>query len=181
MTCFHHVFNLTITCVYKVTNFIFIFLKNMSCRHIFLIILGTAMTPLLLLPHTDKSHSAPFSSENGAQGGDSDAWQCTPPQSTSPSGETPAHPPPSQPGSRPCSRPASPSPPSALTGTKKRRTKPAHMRRNIRYFNLTSVHPENTFKIITEVTIHFYYYVYYYISIISILRVKLLFKFQMYF
>ncbi|CAF94986.1 unnamed protein product, partial [Tetraodon nigroviridis] len=81
-----------------------------------------------------QSHSAPFSSENGAQGGDSDAWQCTPPQSTSPSGETPAHPPPSQPGSRPRSRPASqsPSPPSALTGTKKRSNKPAHMRRNIR-------------------------------------------------
>ncbi|XP_056895902.1 helicase ARIP4-like isoform X1 [Takifugu flavidus] len=83
---------------------------------------------------SDQSHSAPFSSENGAQGGDSDAWQCTPPQSTSPSGETPAHPPPSQPGSRPRSRPASqsPSPPSALTGTKKRSTKPAHIRRNIR-------------------------------------------------
>lgn len=92
------------------------------------------------LPHTDQSHSAPFSSENGAQGGDSDAWQCTPPQSTSPSGETPAHTPPSQPGSRPCSRPASqsPSPPSGLTGTKKRISKPAHMRRNIRYFNLTA-------------------------------------------
>lgn len=91
------------------------------------------------LPHTDQSHSAPFSSENGAQGGDSAAWQCTPPQSTSPSGETPAHPPPSQPGSRPRSRPASqsPSPPSALTGTKKRSTKPAHIRRNIRYCNLS--------------------------------------------
>lgn len=104
---------------------------------------------LVPLPPTDQSHSAPFSSENGAQGGDSDAWQCTPPQSTSPSGETPAHPPPSKPGSRPCSRPASqsPSPPSALTGTKKRSTKPAHMRRNIRYFNLTSIHPENTLNL----------------------------------
>ncbi|XP_042347123.1 helicase ARIP4-like isoform X2 [Plectropomus leopardus] len=82
----------------------------------------------------DQSHSAPFSSENEAQGGDSAAWQCTPPPSTSPSGETPAHPPPSQPVSRPRSRPASqsPSPPSALTGTKKRSSKPAHMRRNIR-------------------------------------------------
>ncbi|XP_041801164.1 helicase ARIP4-like isoform X2 [Chelmon rostratus] len=82
----------------------------------------------------DQSHSAPFSSENEAQGGDSAAWQCTPPPSTSPAGETPAHPPPSQPASRPRSRPASqsPSPPSALTGTKKRGSKPAHMRRNIR-------------------------------------------------
>nr|XP_046254080.1 helicase ARIP4-like isoform X2 [Scatophagus argus] len=80
----------------------------------------------------DQSHSAPFSSENEAQGGDSAAWRCTTPPSTSPSGETPAHPPPSQP--RPRSRPASqsPSPPSALTGTKKRSSKPAHMRRNIR-------------------------------------------------
>ncbi|XP_070823827.1 helicase ARIP4-like isoform X2 [Chaetodon trifascialis] len=86
-------------------------------------------------PHDmDQSHSAPFSSENEAQGGDSAAWQCTPPPSTSPSGETPAHPPPSQPASRPRSRPASqsPSPPSALAGTKKRGSKPAHMRRNIR-------------------------------------------------
>uniref|UniRef100_A0A8P4GJX6 Helicase C-terminal domain-containing protein n=1 Tax=Dicentrarchus labrax TaxID=13489 RepID=A0A8P4GJX6_DICLA len=82
----------------------------------------------------DQSHSAPFSSENEAQGGDSAAWQCTPPPSTSPSGETPAHPPSSQPASRPRSRPASqsPSPPAALTGTKKRGSKPAHMRRNIR-------------------------------------------------
>lgn len=62
-------------------------------------------------------------------------WQCTPPPSTSPTAETPAHPPSSQPGSRPHSRPASqsPTPPSALTGTKKRSSKPAHMRRNIRY------------------------------------------------
>ncbi|XP_029994731.1 helicase ARIP4-like isoform X2 [Sphaeramia orbicularis] len=82
----------------------------------------------------DQSHSAPFSSENEAQGGDPAGWQCTPPPSTSPSEETPAHPPPSQPASRPRSRPASqsPSPPSALTGTKKRSSKPAHMRRNIR-------------------------------------------------
>ncbi|CAJ1055499.1 helicase ARIP4-like isoform X2 [Xyrichtys novacula] len=82
----------------------------------------------------DQSHSAPFSSENEAQGGDSAAWQCTPPPSTSPLGETPAHPPPSQAASRPRSRPASqsPSPPSTLTGTKKRSSKPAHMRRNIR-------------------------------------------------
>ncbi|XP_044066730.1 helicase ARIP4-like isoform X4 [Siniperca chuatsi] len=82
----------------------------------------------------DQSHSAPFSSENEAQGGDPAAWQCTPPPSTSPSGETPAHPPPSQPTSRPHSRPASqcPSPPSALTGNKKRSSKPARMRRNIR-------------------------------------------------
>ncbi|XP_067447744.1 helicase ARIP4-like isoform X3 [Thunnus thynnus] len=82
----------------------------------------------------DQSHSAPFSSENEAQGGDPAAWQCTTPPSTSPSGETPAHPPPSQRASRPRSRPASqsPSPPSALTGTKKRSSKPAHMRRNIR-------------------------------------------------
>ncbi|KAL7399423.1 hypothetical protein ABVT39_024102 [Epinephelus coioides] len=82
----------------------------------------------------DQSHSAPFSSENEAQGGDSAAWQCTPPPSTSPSGETPAHPPPSQPASRPRSRSASqsPSPPSTLMGPKKRSSKPAHMRRNIR-------------------------------------------------
>ncbi|KAM6983009.1 helicase ARIP4-like isoform 1-T1 [Tautogolabrus adspersus] len=82
----------------------------------------------------DQSHSTPFSSENEAQGGDSAAWQCTPPPSTSPSGEMPAHRPPSQPASRPRSRPASqsPSPPSALTGNKKRSSKPAHMRRNIR-------------------------------------------------
>ncbi|CAK6972901.1 helicase ARIP4-like [Scomber scombrus] len=82
----------------------------------------------------DQSHSAPFSSENEAQGGDPAAWQCTPPPSTSPSGETPAHPPPSQRASRPRSRPASqsPSPPSTLTGTKKSSSKPTHMRRNIR-------------------------------------------------
>ncbi|TMS16667.1 Helicase ARIP4 [Larimichthys crocea] len=81
----------------------------------------------------DQSHSAPFSTENEAQGGDSAAWQCTPPPSTSPSGETPAHPPASQ-LSRPQSRPVSqsPSPPSVLTGAKKRGSKPTHMRRNIR-------------------------------------------------
>lgn len=93
---------------------------------------------MLLLDETesfaDQSHSASFTSENDAQGGDPAAWQCTLPPSTSPSGETPAHPPRSQPTSRPCSRPASqsPSPPSALTGTKKSSSKPAHMRRNIR-------------------------------------------------
>ncbi|XP_029974315.1 helicase ARIP4-like isoform X3 [Salarias fasciatus] len=82
----------------------------------------------------DQSHSAPFSSENEAQGGDPAVWQCNPPPSTSPSAETAAHPPSSQPASRPHSRPASqsPSPPSTLTGTKKRSSKPAHMRRNIR-------------------------------------------------
>ncbi|XP_068453666.1 helicase ARIP4-like isoform X2 [Clinocottus analis] len=82
----------------------------------------------------DQAHSAPFSSENEAQGGDSAAWQCTPPPSTSPSEETAAHPAPSQPASRSRSRPAgqSPAPPSALTRTKKRSSKPAHMRRNIR-------------------------------------------------
>ncbi|KAF0036794.1 hypothetical protein F2P81_012106 [Scophthalmus maximus] len=82
----------------------------------------------------DQSHGAPFSSENEAQGGDPAVWQCTPPPSTSPSGDTPAHPPLYQPASRPRSRPASqmPSPPSALSGTKKRSSKPAHMRRNIR-------------------------------------------------
>ncbi|XP_024148626.1 helicase ARIP4 isoform X3 [Oryzias melastigma] len=80
----------------------------------------------------DQSHSAPFSSENEAQGGDPAVWQCTPAPSTSPSAETPAHPPPSQP--RPHSRPASqsPAPSSPLTGSKKRTSKPAHMRRNIR-------------------------------------------------
>ncbi|XP_053281197.1 helicase ARIP4 isoform X1 [Pleuronectes platessa] len=82
----------------------------------------------------DQSHSAPFSSENEAQGGDPTVWQCTPPPSTSPLGEAQAHPPPYQPASRPRSRPASqsPSPPLALMGTKKRSSKPAHMRRNIR-------------------------------------------------
>uniref|UniRef100_UPI003AAAFA11 helicase ARIP4-like n=1 Tax=Centroberyx gerrardi TaxID=166262 RepID=UPI003AAAFA11 len=93
---------------------------------------------MLLLDETesfaDQTHSAPFSSENEAQGGDPAGWQCTPPPSTSPSGETPAHPPSSQPSSRPPSRPASqsPSPPSSLTGSKKRTSKRAHMRRNIR-------------------------------------------------
>ncbi|XP_029011626.1 helicase ARIP4-like isoform X2 [Betta splendens] len=83
---------------------------------------------------TDQSHDIPFSSENETQGGDPAVWQCTPPPSASPSGETPAHPPPTQPAARPRSRPASqsPSPPSALTGTKKRASKPTHMRRNIR-------------------------------------------------
>ncbi|KAF3696640.1 Helicase ARIP4 [Channa argus] len=82
----------------------------------------------------DQSHGTPFSSENETQEGDPGAWQCTPPPSTSPVGETPAHPPHSQPASRPCSRPASqsPSPPIPLSGTKKRSSKPAHMRRNIR-------------------------------------------------
>ncbi|KAM9342472.1 LOW QUALITY PROTEIN: helicase ARIP4-like [Pholidichthys leucotaenia] len=85
-------------------------------------------------PFTDQSHSAPFSSENEAQGGDTAVWHCTPPPSTSPSVDTPTHPPSSQPLSRPHSRLASqsPSPPSAVTGTKKRSSKPAHMRRNIR-------------------------------------------------
>ncbi|XP_068613976.1 helicase ARIP4-like [Brachionichthys hirsutus] len=83
---------------------------------------------------TDESHSAPFSSQDEAQGGDSDAWQCTPPPSTSPLGEMPAQLPPPQPAPRHRSRPTSqsPSPPSTLTGTKKRGSKPAHMRRNIR-------------------------------------------------
>ncbi|XP_007575196.1 helicase ARIP4-like isoform X2 [Poecilia formosa] len=82
----------------------------------------------------DQSHSAPYSSENEAQGGDPAVWQCTPPPSTSPSAEAPHHPPTSQSLSRPHSRPASQShaPPPALTGTKKRSSKPAHMRRNIR-------------------------------------------------
>lgn len=111
-------------------------------RYLFLIDVSISFFPITAtfffssLPGTDQSHSASFSSENEAQGGDSAAWQqCTPPPSTSPSGEMPAHPPPSQPGPRPRSRPASqsPSPPSALTGTKKRGSKPAHMRRNIRY------------------------------------------------
>uniref|UniRef100_A0A8C8HBQ0 Helicase ARIP4-like n=1 Tax=Oncorhynchus tshawytscha TaxID=74940 RepID=A0A8C8HBQ0_ONCTS len=77
----------------------------------------------------DQPHSAPFSSENEAQGGDSARWQCTAP-STSPSGETPTHP------SRPSSRPESQSPSRSLRETKKSSlsysNKPAHMRRNIR-------------------------------------------------
>ncbi|KAM4610353.1 helicase ARIP4-like [Polymixia lowei] len=81
----------------------------------------------------DQSHSASFSSENEAQGGDPARWQCTSPPSTSPSGETAARPPCSpQPRSRPRPQPASPSPPSPLTGAKKSTSKPAHMRRNIR-------------------------------------------------
>ncbi|XP_017266885.1 helicase ARIP4 isoform X2 [Kryptolebias marmoratus] len=82
----------------------------------------------------DQSHSTPFSSENETQGGDPAVWQCTPPQSTSPSAETPAHPPSSQSVSRPHSRPASqsPTPPSAPSGSKKRSSKPSHLRRNIR-------------------------------------------------
>ncbi|XP_023812188.1 helicase ARIP4 isoform X2 [Oryzias latipes] len=82
----------------------------------------------------DQSHGAPFSSQNEAQGGDPAVWQCTPHPSTSPSAETPAHPPPSQSISRPHSRPSnqSPAPSSSLTGSKKRTSKPAHIRRNIR-------------------------------------------------
>ncbi|XP_028265315.1 helicase ARIP4-like isoform X2 [Parambassis ranga] len=82
----------------------------------------------------DQSHSAPFSSENEAQGGDPAVWQCTPPPSSSPSEETPAHPPTSQSMSRPHSSLAGQSPlsPSTLNRTKKRSSKPAHMRRNIR-------------------------------------------------
>ncbi|KAL6119976.1 rad54l2 [Pungitius sinensis] len=82
----------------------------------------------------DQPHSAPFSSDNETQEGDGAAWRCTPPPSTSPSGEPALHPPSSQAVSRSRSRPASQSPasPSALAGTKKRSSKPAHMRRNIR-------------------------------------------------
>uniref|UniRef100_G3NQ41 RAD54 like 2 n=1 Tax=Gasterosteus aculeatus aculeatus TaxID=481459 RepID=G3NQ41_GASAC len=82
----------------------------------------------------DQPHSAPFSSDNDTQEGDSAPWRCTPPPSTSPSGEPALHPPPSQSASRSRSRPAGqrPAPPSALAGTKKRSSKPAHMRRNIR-------------------------------------------------
>ncbi|CAB1329463.1 unnamed protein product, partial [Coregonus sp. 'balchen'] len=76
-------------------------------------------------------HSAPFSSENEAQGGDSAGWQCITP-STSPSGETLSHPS-AQPPSRPSSRPESQTPSRSLSETKKRShsNKPAHMRRNI--------------------------------------------------
>ncbi|KAG9332444.1 hypothetical protein JZ751_014542 [Albula glossodonta] len=71
----------------------------------------------------NQPQGTPFSGENEAQGGDSSGWQCTPP-STSPSGE-----PPSRPSSHPASGPDSPTPPGS---TKKRTSKPAHMRRNIR-------------------------------------------------
>ncbi|XP_061910473.1 helicase ARIP4-like isoform X2 [Entelurus aequoreus] len=83
---------------------------------------------------TDQPHSASFSSENEAQGGDPAAWRCTPPPSTSPSGETPAKPAPSRPASTPHTGASgqSPAPPSTLTGTRKRSSKPSHMRRNIR-------------------------------------------------
>uniref|UniRef100_A0A674CI05 RAD54 like 2 n=1 Tax=Salmo trutta TaxID=8032 RepID=A0A674CI05_SALTR len=71
----------------------------------------------------DQPHSAPFSSENEAQGGGSARWQCTAP-STSPSGGTPS------------SRPESHTPSRSLRETKKSSlsysNKPAHMRRNIR-------------------------------------------------
>ncbi|XP_010894108.2 helicase ARIP4 isoform X2 [Esox lucius] len=72
----------------------------------------------------DQAHSAPFSSQNEAQGGDPAGWQCTIP-STSPPGELPSHPS-AQPLYPPSSRP--------LSGTKKRShsNKPARMRRNIR-------------------------------------------------
>ncbi|XP_076132128.1 helicase ARIP4-like isoform X1 [Alosa pseudoharengus] len=77
---------------------------------------------------TDQPKGAAFSSENEAQGGDSSGWQCTPPSSTSSSGEAP-----SQPPSGPAARPASHSPSAlAFSGTKKRSSKPAHLRRNIR-------------------------------------------------
>ncbi|XP_047441573.1 helicase ARIP4-like isoform X2 [Mugil cephalus] len=82
---------------------------------------------------TDQTHSAPFSSENEAQGGDPAAWPCTAAPSTSPQRPPPSS---SQPGPRPHARPPSqrqsPASPAALTGNKKRNSKPAHMRRNIR-------------------------------------------------
>ncbi|XP_037540908.1 helicase ARIP4 [Nematolebias whitei] len=82
----------------------------------------------------DQSRSTSFSSENEIQGGDPVVWQLTPPQSTSPSAETPAHPPSSQSMSRHRSRLASqsPAPSSAQTGSKKQSSKSSHMRRNIR-------------------------------------------------
>ncbi|XP_077400621.1 helicase ARIP4-like [Vanacampus margaritifer] len=83
---------------------------------------------------TDQSHCASFSSENEAQGGDPTAWQRTPPPSTSPSGGAPANPPPWQPASRPHSGVSGQrlTPLSTLTGSRKRSSKPSHMRRNIR-------------------------------------------------
>ncbi|XP_055021526.1 helicase ARIP4-like isoform X2 [Boleophthalmus pectinirostris] len=66
-------------------------------------------------------HSAPFSSENEAQGGDPGGWQCTPPQSSSPSQPLP---------SRDHAHSQSPSPTRSIG--KKRSSKPQHMRRNIR-------------------------------------------------
>ncbi|XP_066499675.1 helicase ARIP4-like isoform X2 [Hoplias malabaricus] len=75
---------------------------------------------------TDQGQSAAFSSENEAQGGDSSAWPCALP-STAPSGETPSRPP-----AHPLSRPDSRSPALALSATKKRSSKPAYVRRNIR-------------------------------------------------
>ncbi|XP_028849328.1 helicase ARIP4-like isoform X2 [Denticeps clupeoides] len=75
---------------------------------------------------TDQSQSAAFSSENEALGGDSSGWHCTPP-STSPSGETPTKAP-----SGPPAQSDSHSPSLTLSGSKKRNSKPAYMRRNIR-------------------------------------------------
>ncbi|XP_061113625.1 helicase ARIP4 isoform X2 [Conger conger] len=87
-------------------------------------------------PFSDQPQGTPFSAENEAQGADSSGWQCTPP-STSPSGEPPSQSssrPPSQPNSHsPPSHPDSPSPSPVPPGdAKKRLSKPAHMRRNIR-------------------------------------------------
>ncbi|XP_072538211.1 helicase ARIP4-like isoform X2 [Salminus brasiliensis] len=75
---------------------------------------------------TDQGQSAAFSSENEAQGGDSSGWPCTLP-TTSPSGETPG-----QPSAHLPSRPDALSSALALSAAKKRSSKPAHMRRNIR-------------------------------------------------
>uniref|UniRef100_A0A8C9VQM4 RAD54 like 2 n=1 Tax=Scleropages formosus TaxID=113540 RepID=A0A8C9VQM4_SCLFO len=70
---------------------------------------------------TEHPQGASFSTENEAQGGDTLGWERTSP-STSPSAEPPSRPP-SQPNSQSSV---------SLSNTKKRVSKPAHMRRNIR-------------------------------------------------
>ncbi|KAL1021367.1 hypothetical protein UPYG_G00012390 [Umbra pygmaea] len=80
----------------------------------------------------NQPHSAPFSSENEAQRGDSAGWQSTPPSTSAP-GET-ASQPAVQPLSPPPSQPKIQTPSQVLSRAKKRShsNKPAHMRRNIR-------------------------------------------------
>ncbi|XP_030639905.1 helicase ARIP4 isoform X2 [Chanos chanos] len=69
---------------------------------------------------------AAFNSENEAHGGDSSGWHCTP-STTAPSGDAPP-----QPSVCPSSHPKGHSTALNLSGSKKRTSKPAHMRRNIR-------------------------------------------------
>ncbi|CAL9702833.1 unnamed protein product [Knipowitschia caucasica] len=88
---------------------------------------------MLLLDETEtfsdqSHHSAPFSSENEAQGGDPGVWQCTPPQSAAASQLLPSRDHAHSPGDSSHNQSSS----STLAITKKRSSKPQHMRRNIR-------------------------------------------------